>query len=192
MTNDELSQGAVGAGATVVAFSYMGAVKLASTLKEKTSKAMDAYLHGRGDKSGKQALKDLAAKGTDRSLYEVDGKLDGFEKYAKKYRVDYSIIYDQSQDKTLLIFQGKDSEMMNQAFKEYTQDVLSRPQPVERVNAEIVEEPFKLKPLELSGRDGLPVLEGSYRPLELSGIPEQQTLTLTKTNSIAQSIFGAH
>lgn len=173
MTNDELSQGIVRPGVALV---FMGAIKTGKVLKEKACKAIDAYLHGRGNKTGKQALKHLAAKKTDRSLFEVDGKLEGFNKYAKKYRVDYSIIYDQSQDKTMLVFQGKDSEMLNQAFKEYTQDVLSKAQP-EKVTAEIVEEPFQFRPLELSGRDNLPLLESICRPLELSGTPEQQALT---------------
>jgi hypothetical protein len=124
--SQEVAREGAKAGAQAVVFILKGAAKTSKELTEKASKAMDAFLHGRGDKSGKQSMKDLAAKGKDRSFVEVDGKLDGFEKYANRYKIDYAITYDKANDTTMLAFQGKDMEAVNRAFTEYTQDIINR------------------------------------------------------------------
>lgn len=175
LTNDELNQSVVGGGKQAfVVITFIG-LKAGTKLVQAACKAMKHHLDGNPGKHGLQRLKDLSAKNTERSLFEVDGKLDGFDKYAEKYRIDHSVIYDQAQDKTLLVFQGKDTEMINQAFKEYSQEVMQKNQSIEKVDVEIVE-PIKLKPLELSDRADQPLLEAIYRPLELSSTPEQQAL----------------
>lgn len=72
---------------------------------------------------GKQSMKKLKAKNCDLSNIEItDGNIKSFEKYARKYDVDYSLQKDKSTQPSryFVFFKAKDVDSMTAAFKEYT------------------------------------------------------------------------
>lgn len=87
-------------------------------MKEKTS----------GEINGKQTLKQLIGQKQGVTNIDIDQTdLKGFEKYARKYGVDYAITKDKtaSTAKYLVFFKAKDGDAMTAAFNEYTAEVLN-------------------------------------------------------------------
>ena len=56
----------------------------------------------------------------------TDQNIKSFEKVAKKYGIDYALKKDSSQDppKYIVFFKGKDLEVINMAFNEYSKKQL--------------------------------------------------------------------
>ncbi|MDO4170599.1 MAG: PcfB family protein [Lachnospiraceae bacterium] len=78
---------------------------------------------------GKQSVKQLI--GQNRGVSNIDiSKTDirGFQKYARKYGIDYAIKKDKkaSPPKYLLFFKAGESDALTMAFKEYTDSVMKR------------------------------------------------------------------
>lgn len=72
---------------------------------------------------GKQSMKKLKAGNCDLSNIEItDGNIKSFEKYARKYDVDFSLQKDKSTQppRYFVFFKAKDIDSMTAAFKEYT------------------------------------------------------------------------
>ena len=78
---------------------------------------------------GKQTIQQLI--GQDQGVTNIDiSKTDlrGFEKYARKYRVDYAITMDKSviPPKYLVFFKARDADAMTAAFNAYSAEILAK------------------------------------------------------------------
>lgn len=73
-------------------------------------------------KQGKQTVKELTKQNAGVSNIEIsDGNIKSFERVAKKYGIDFALKKDKSEKppKYLVFFKGRDTDALNQAFKEY-------------------------------------------------------------------------
>ena len=90
---------------------------------------------------GKQSVRMLLRQNRGVSSVEIDKtNIRGFERYAKKYGIDYAIRKDNSEmpPRYLVFFKAPDVEAFNAAFKEYSASLLSktkRPSVLEKVQA---------------------------------------------------------
>ena len=89
-------------------------------------KAMKMYLEHR--KQGKQmphgkiSVKELVGQGMGASSIEVtDNNIKSFERVAKKYNVQFAVKKDKTEKppKHIVLFKGKDADVITQAFKEF-------------------------------------------------------------------------
>ena len=79
--------------------------------------------------TGKQTIKELI--GQNQGVTNIDiAKTDlrGFEKYARKYGVDYAVTKDKSvqPEKFLVFFKARDADAMTACFNAYSAEVLNR------------------------------------------------------------------
>lgn len=91
--------------------------------EKQQRKAEKRQKNGRTAYRGKQSMKKLRQQGFDLSSIEVtDGNVRSFEKYARKYDVDYCLKKDRSSEppRYFVFFKAKDVDAMTAAFKEYT------------------------------------------------------------------------
>ena len=109
--------------------------------------------------SGKQSVRMLLRQNRGVSSVEIDKtNIKGFERYAKKYGIDYAIRKDSSEvpPRYLVFFKAPDVEAFNAAFKEYSASLLSktmRPSVLEKLH-ELVQAAAELPGLVKHG--GLP------------------------------------
>lgn len=78
---------------------------------------------------GKQSIRMLLRQNRGVSSVEIDKtNIRGFERYAKKYGIDYAIRKDNSEmpPRYLVFFKAPDVEAFNAAFKEYSASLLSK------------------------------------------------------------------
>ena len=78
---------------------------------------------------GKQSVRMLLRQNRGVSSVEIDKtNIRGFERYAKKYDIDYAIRKDNSEmpPRYLVFFKAPDVEAFNAAFKEYSASLLSK------------------------------------------------------------------
>lgn len=71
---------------------------------------------------GKQSVKQLVRQNAGVSNIEINDKnIRSFERIARKYAIDYAVKKDRSVDppRYLIFFKGRDTDVMNQAFREY-------------------------------------------------------------------------
>ena len=71
---------------------------------------------------GKQSLKDLQSQGDQLSNVEITtDNIKGFDRYARKYGVDYSLKKDSHTDppRYYIFFKARDNKTMQAAFKEF-------------------------------------------------------------------------
>ena len=79
--------------------------------------------------SGKQSVRMLLRQNRGVSSVEIDKtNIKGFERYAKKYGIDYAIRKDSSEvpPRYLVFFKASDAEAFNSAFKEYSASLLNK------------------------------------------------------------------
>ena len=79
--------------------------------------------------SGKQSVRMLLRQNRGVSSVEIDKtNIKGFERYAKKYGIDYAIRKDSSEvpPRYLVFFKAPDVDAFNAAFKEYSASLLSK------------------------------------------------------------------
>ena len=79
--------------------------------------------------SGKQSVRMLLRQNRGVSSVEIDKtNIKGFERYAKKYGIDYAIRKDSSEvpPRYLVFFKAPDAEAFNSAFKEYSASLLNK------------------------------------------------------------------
>lgn len=80
--------------------------------------------------SGKQTVKQLIGQNQGVSKIDISKTdLKGFEKYARKFGVDYAIYKDRSVSpaKYMCFFKAKDSDAMMTAFQSYSKEILRSP-----------------------------------------------------------------
>ena len=78
---------------------------------------------------GKQSVKSLLRQNRGVSSLEIGSTgIRGFERYAKKYGIDYAIRKDTSEvpPRYLVFFKAPDAEAFNSAFKEYSASLLNK------------------------------------------------------------------
>ena len=78
---------------------------------------------------GKQSVRMLLRQNRGVSSVEIDKtNIRGFERYAKKYGIDYAIRKNNSEmpPRYLVFFKAPDVEAFNAAFKEYSASLLSK------------------------------------------------------------------
>ena len=78
---------------------------------------------------GKQSMEKLMKQNCQLTNIEVtDGNIKSFEKYARKYHIDFSLKKDTSASppRYYVFFKAKDVDIMTAAFKEYTGKQLSK------------------------------------------------------------------
>ena len=78
--------------------------------------------------SGKQSVRMLLRQNRGVSSVEIDKtNIKGFERYAKKYGIDYAIRKDSSEvpPRYLVFFKAPDAEAFHSAFKEYSASLLN-------------------------------------------------------------------
>ena len=102
--------------------------------------------------SGKQSVRMLLRQNRGVSSVEIDKtNIKGFERYAKKYGIDYAIRKDSSEvpPRYLVFFKAPDVEAFNAAFKEYSASLLSKTK-----RPSVLEKPHELvqAAAELSGK----------------------------------------
>ena len=79
--------------------------------------------------SGKQSVRMLLRQNRGVSSVEIDKtNIKGFERYAKKYGIDYAIRKDTSEvpPRYLVFFKAPDAEAFHSAFKEYSASLLNK------------------------------------------------------------------
>ena len=79
--------------------------------------------------SGKQSVRMLLRQNRGVSSVEIDKtNIKGFERYAKKYGIDYAIRKDTSEvpPRYLVFFKAPDAEVFQSAFKEYSASLLNK------------------------------------------------------------------
>ena len=78
---------------------------------------------------GKQSVRMLLRQNRGVSSVEIDKtNIKGFERYAKKYGIDYAIRKDNSEvpPRYLVFFKAPDADAFNAAFKEYSASLLNK------------------------------------------------------------------
>lgn len=78
---------------------------------------------------GKQSVKQLIGQGAGVQSFEVaDKKIKDFEKYARKYGVDFAVKKDTTQNppRWLVFFKARDSDALTAAFNEYLANSMKR------------------------------------------------------------------
>lgn len=78
---------------------------------------------------GKQSVKSLAKHGQGMTNIEItDKNIKCFEKYAKKYGVDFALKKDitETPPKYLVFFKAKDNDAIMSAFKDFTADRMKK------------------------------------------------------------------
>lgn len=71
---------------------------------------------------GKMSVKQLVLSGSGVSNIEItDRNIKSFERIARKYGIDFSLKKDRSREppRYIVFFRGRDTDVVNQAFKEY-------------------------------------------------------------------------
>lgn len=97
--------------------------------------AAKAYLrhHQTVASQGKQSVKHLLRQNRGVSSVDIsETSINGFERIAKKYGIDYAVRKDKSCDppRYLVFFKAPDTDAFNAAFKEYSNSVLDqKPRP---------------------------------------------------------------
>ena len=104
--------------------------KLEQGQRKKTQNRIDKNRSSRTAVSkGKQSLEKLMKQNCQLSNIEVtDGNIKSFERYAKKYNIDFSLKKDTSisPPRYFVFFKAKDVDVMTAAFKEYTGSTLEK------------------------------------------------------------------
>ena len=101
---------------------------LQKLLREMEQSQKRQKISGKGHKKvtvyhGKQSMEKLKAHNQELSNIEVtDGNIRSFEKYARKYDIDYCLKKDRSAEppKYYVFFKAKEVDSITAAFKEYT------------------------------------------------------------------------
>lgn len=78
---------------------------------------------------GKQSMKRLIRQNRGVTNLEIEKTgIKGFDRYAKRYHIDYAIQKDQSctPPRYLIFFKAQDTDALNAAFKEYSASVLDK------------------------------------------------------------------
>ena len=115
-------------GAKVTANSLKAALRAVLRAREKHKQNVQrreaAYQEDAAVNRGKQSLRDLQTEGGELSNIEItDENIKSFERYARKYGIDYALKKDKAADppRYFVFFRARDVKTMEAAFKEYSE-----------------------------------------------------------------------
>ncbi len=76
---------------------------------------------------GKQTVKQLVRQGAGVQNIEItDKNIKSFERFARKYGIDFALKKDPAEGKYLVFFKARDADALHAAFAEYTAQTLRR------------------------------------------------------------------
>ena len=109
-------------------------LKALAKMEQETKRAQQKTADKRQEKNeavyhGKQSMEKLMKQNCQLSNIEItDGNIKSFEKYARKYGVDYAITKDKSvlPPKYLVFFKARDADAMTAAFNAYSAEILAK------------------------------------------------------------------
>ena len=87
------------------------------------------YKKATGPRHGKQTVKQLARQNSGMKDIEITEKnIKSFERVARKYKVDFALKKDKTQDppRWLVFFKGRDADAITAAFKEFSRKQMKR------------------------------------------------------------------
>ena len=105
------------------------ATKLTGRLLAKAiAAALRRMRQARDAPHGKQTVKQLARQNAGMQSIEItDDNIGSFEKYARKYGVDFALKRDNgSPPKWMVFFKARDADALTAAFTEFSRDTLKR------------------------------------------------------------------
>ena len=115
-------------GAKVTANSLKAALRAVLRAREKHKQNVQrreaTYQEEVAVNRGKQSLRDLQTEGIELSNIEItDENIKSFERYARKYGIDYALKKDKAADppRYFVFFRARDVKTMEAAFKEYSE-----------------------------------------------------------------------
>jgi hypothetical protein len=109
----------------MISTSKLAAKQIANAALKALSATKNKIEHPRG----KQSVKKLIGQNQGVSNIEISHTdLKGFEKFARKYGVDFAIRKDSSAEppRYLVFFKARDADAMTAAFKEYSASLMQR------------------------------------------------------------------
>lgn len=123
-------------GAKVTANSLKAALRAVLRAREKHKQNVQrreaAYQEDVAVNRGKQSLRDLQSEGDELSNIEItDENIKSFERYARKYDIDYALKKDKAADppRYFVFFRARDVKTMEAAFKEYSEYTVKEKKP---------------------------------------------------------------
>ena len=114
----------------------------------KNNKQMRGY-------EGKQTIKQLVKSGAALSSIEItDQNIKSFEQTAKKYGIDYALKKDNSQQppKYIVFFKGKDIDIINKAFEDYSKQQLRQKPSIRKALSKMKELAKTVNPIDRARR----------------------------------------
>ena len=139
--NDEVTSKII---AVEVEGGRLTARELANALKEVIRKLeqADAVSRGHGkrkEKTGKQSLSSLKKQKVELTNIEITEKnIRSFERYARKYGIDYALKKDKQSGRYYVFFKGRDVDTLKAAFKEFTAFSLGRNNKAQRKKPSLI------------------------------------------------------
>lgn len=119
---EDVEQKAVAISVKATKLSGRLLAKVIAAALRKMRQARDAPHHG------KQTVKQLARQNAGMQSIEItDDNIGSFEKYARKYGVDFALKRDNgSPPKWMVFFKARDADALTAAFTEFSRDTLKR------------------------------------------------------------------
>ena len=122
LVQEEVNQKAVAISLKATKLTGRLLAKVIAAALRKMRQARDAPHHG------KQTVKQLARQNAGMQSIEItDDNIGSFEKYARKYGVDFALKRDNgSPPKWIVFFKARDADALTAAFTEFSRDTLKR------------------------------------------------------------------
>ncbi len=122
LVQEEVNQKAVAISVKATKLTGRLLAKVIAAALRKMRQARDAPHHG------KQTVKQLARQNAGMQSIEItDDNIGSFEKYARKYGVDFALKRDNgSPPKWMVFFKARDADALTAAFTEFSRDTLKR------------------------------------------------------------------
>ena len=122
LVQEEVNQKAVAISVKATKLTGRLLAKVIAAALRKMRQAKDAPHHG------KQTVKQLARQNAGMQSIEItDDNIGSFEKYARKYGVDFALKRDNgSPPKWMVFFKARDTDALTAAFTEFSRDTLKR------------------------------------------------------------------
>jgi transposase len=122
LVQEEVNQKAVTISVKATKLTGRLLAKVIAAALRKMRQARDAPHHG------KQTVKQLARQNAGMQSIEItDDNIGSFEKYARKYGVDFALKRDNgSPPKWMVFFKARDADALTAAFTEFSRDTLKR------------------------------------------------------------------
>jgi hypothetical protein len=138
MVQEEVTRSALGASKQTVVLVFTGVELTAELLakamrkiigdKNKSGTTKDGTTKDNTVVKGKQSVKQLLSSGDVTSLDVTEKNVGSFKRVARKYGVDFAVRKDKSTEppRWMVFFKGKDQDVIDAAFREYTGNVMGR------------------------------------------------------------------